>query len=199
MTRTETTNAPAEIAKQPRMTSINTALQVDLFDQANASRVHGRIYSGFGGQTDFTVGAIHSKGGQALMALRSWHPARTSRRSSRSSPLRSRVTNTPRSSRSRVWLGCGVTTSASRRTTSSSRPRTRASASGCGRRPRRSARPDRVQPTTSHSGAQPRPCSRAATIAAERSATPILVRTLARTLRTVFGLSTSRRAMVGLS
>lgn len=74
MTRTETTNAPAEIAKQPRMTSINTALQVDLFDQANASRVHGRIYSGFGGQTDFTVGAIHSRGGQALMALRSWHP-----------------------------------------------------------------------------------------------------------------------------
>ena len=74
MLRTETTNAPAEIAKQPAMTSINTALQVDLFDQANASRIGARIYSGFGGQTDFTVGASHSPGGHAFMALRSWHP-----------------------------------------------------------------------------------------------------------------------------
>ena len=70
MLRTETTNAPAEIARQPAMTSINTALQVDLFDQANASRIKARIYSGFGGQTDFTVGACHSPGGQAFMARR---------------------------------------------------------------------------------------------------------------------------------
>ena len=31
------------------MTSVNTALQVDLFGQANASRIGGRIHSGFGG------------------------------------------------------------------------------------------------------------------------------------------------------
>ncbi len=74
MLRTETTNSPAAIARQPAMTSINTALQVDLFDQANASRIRARIYSGFGGQTDFTVGASHSPGGRAFMALRSWHP-----------------------------------------------------------------------------------------------------------------------------
>ena len=74
MLRTETTNSPAAIAQQPAMTSINTALQVDLFDQANASRIGTRIYSGFGGQTDFTVGASHSPGGRAFMALRSWHP-----------------------------------------------------------------------------------------------------------------------------
>jgi acyl-CoA hydrolase len=74
LVRTEVTNAPARIAKQPAMTSINTALEVDLFDQANASRINARIYSGFGGQTDFTVGASHSPGGQAFMALRSWHP-----------------------------------------------------------------------------------------------------------------------------
>lgn len=74
MTRTEVANAPSKIAKQPAMTSINTALQVDLFDQANASRINSRIYSGFGGQTDFTVGALHSPGGNAFMALRSWHP-----------------------------------------------------------------------------------------------------------------------------
>ncbi len=74
MSRTEVTNAPAVIARQPRMTSVNTALQVDLFDQANASRIGARIHSGFGGQTDFTVGASHSPGGQAFLALRSWHP-----------------------------------------------------------------------------------------------------------------------------
>jgi acyl-CoA hydrolase len=72
--RTETTNSPARIADNRLMTSINTALQVDLFGQANASRISARIHSGFGGQTDFIVGALHSDGGQALMALRSWHP-----------------------------------------------------------------------------------------------------------------------------
>ena len=74
MIRTETANDPALIARNPAMTSVNTALQVDLFGQANASRIDARIHSGFGGQTDFIVGALHSEGGQALMALRSWHP-----------------------------------------------------------------------------------------------------------------------------
>jgi acyl-CoA hydrolase len=74
MIRTETANDPARIAQNPAMVSVNTALQVDIFGQANASRVKGRIFSGFGGQTDFIVGAMHSYGGQALIALRSWHP-----------------------------------------------------------------------------------------------------------------------------
>jgi acyl-CoA hydrolase len=74
MLRTETTNNPAEISSHPLMVSVNGALQVDLFGQANASRINNRIYSGFGGQTDFVVGALHSQGGQALIALRSWHP-----------------------------------------------------------------------------------------------------------------------------
>ena len=74
MLRTETTNDPAQIERRPRMVSINSALQVDLFAEANASRVQGRIYSGFGGQTDFVVGALHSPGGLAVIALPSWHP-----------------------------------------------------------------------------------------------------------------------------
>ena len=72
--RTETTNDPSLISHRPLMVSVNTALQVDLFGQANASRIHNRIHSGFGGQADFVVGALHSKGGQALIAMRSWHP-----------------------------------------------------------------------------------------------------------------------------
>jgi len=74
MLRTETTNEPALIARNHAMVSVNTALQVDLFAQANASRINARIHSGFGGQTDFIVGALHSPGGQSIMALRSWHP-----------------------------------------------------------------------------------------------------------------------------
>jgi acyl-CoA hydrolase len=73
MLRTERTNDPAAIARNPQVVSVNTAIQVDLFAQANASRIHNRIYSGFGGQTDFIVGALHSQGGQAIIALRSWH------------------------------------------------------------------------------------------------------------------------------
>ena len=72
--RTERTNDPAVIAQQPLMTSVNSALQVDLFAQANASWVRGRIYSGLGGQSDFVVGALHAVGGQAVVALPSWHP-----------------------------------------------------------------------------------------------------------------------------
>ena len=84
MLRTKKINDPATIAIQAKMTSINAALQVDLFDQANASRIGNKIYSGFGGSTDFIVGALHSttatsttttsNKGQAFIALPSWHP-----------------------------------------------------------------------------------------------------------------------------
>ena len=74
MMRTERVNDPGAIARQPQMTSVNAALQVDLFDQANASRINGRIFSGFGGATDFMVGALHSRGGRSFIALPSWHP-----------------------------------------------------------------------------------------------------------------------------
>ena len=74
MMRTERTNDPSQIARQAKMTSINSALQVDLYDQANASFVRNEIYSGFGGSTDFIVGALHSRGGKSFIALPSWHP-----------------------------------------------------------------------------------------------------------------------------
>jgi len=73
MRRTETVNDPARIAEHPSMLSINTAIQIDLYAQANASYVRGIIYSGYGGQPDFVSGALHSANGQAVLALRSWH------------------------------------------------------------------------------------------------------------------------------
>jgi acyl-CoA hydrolase len=74
MLRTEHCNSPALIARNHAMTSVNGALEVDLHGQSNASRVKGHIYSGFGGSTDFIVGALHSSGGRSFMALPSWHP-----------------------------------------------------------------------------------------------------------------------------
>jgi len=71
--RTETVNDPGLIASHPAMCSLNAAVQVDLWAQANASYVHGAVYSGFGGQPDFVVGALHSTGGQAIISLPSWH------------------------------------------------------------------------------------------------------------------------------
>ncbi len=73
MRRTEFVNDPARIAACPAMLSVNTALQVDLFAQANASHINGVTYSGLGGQPDFVEGALHSEGGHAVIALRSWH------------------------------------------------------------------------------------------------------------------------------
>ena len=55
------------------MLSVNAAMQVDLFAQANASFVDKRIHSGFGGQPDFVTGALHSPGGHAIVALHAWH------------------------------------------------------------------------------------------------------------------------------
>jgi acyl-CoA hydrolase len=74
MLRTETVNDPARIARCRRMASVNSALQVDLLAQANATWAGGKVHSGFGGQSDFVVGALHSPGGQAIIALPSWHP-----------------------------------------------------------------------------------------------------------------------------
>jgi len=73
MTRTETTNDPAHIAAHHGMVSVNAALQLDLSDQAGASHIGGRLYSGFGGQPDFVSGAVRSPSGHAVIALRSWH------------------------------------------------------------------------------------------------------------------------------
>ncbi len=73
MRRTEIINDPARIAAHPGMVSVNSAMQVDLFAQANATFIRGRVYSGFGGQPDFVTGALHSRGGHTIVALRSWH------------------------------------------------------------------------------------------------------------------------------
>ena len=73
MRRTETVNDPARIAEHPLDARDQHAIQIDLYAQANASYVRGRIYSGYGGQPDFVRWSVHSAQGQSVLALHSWH------------------------------------------------------------------------------------------------------------------------------
>jgi acyl-CoA hydrolase len=63
------TNDPFIIAKNPRTTAINSALQVDLTGQVCADSLGTKFYSGFGGQVDFVYGASLSQGGKAIIAM----------------------------------------------------------------------------------------------------------------------------------
>jgi 4-hydroxybutyrate CoA-transferase len=65
----EYTNDPVVIAANDRMVAINSALQVDLTGQVCADSMGTLIYSGVGGQADFTRGAARSKGGRPIIAL----------------------------------------------------------------------------------------------------------------------------------
>ena len=57
------TNDPFIIAKNDRVTAINSALQVDITGQVCADSLGTKFYSGVGGQIDFIYGASLSKGG----------------------------------------------------------------------------------------------------------------------------------------
>ena len=63
------TNDPFIIAQQPKMVSINSALQVDITGQVCADSLGTKFYSGVGGQIDFIYGASRSKGGKAIIAM----------------------------------------------------------------------------------------------------------------------------------
>ena len=65
------TNDPWNIARNPGMVSINSAIEIDLTGQVCADSIGSRIYSGTGGQLDFVRGAKLSKGGKAIIALAS--------------------------------------------------------------------------------------------------------------------------------
>ena len=65
------TNDPWNIAQNPNVVSINSALEIDLTGQVCADSIGTRIFSGTGGQLDFVRGAKMSKGGKAIIALAS--------------------------------------------------------------------------------------------------------------------------------
>lgn len=64
------TNDPCVIAKNHKMVSVNTALQIDVTGQVVSESLGHTQYSGTGGQTDTAIGAQMSPGGKSIIALR---------------------------------------------------------------------------------------------------------------------------------
>jgi acyl-CoA hydrolase len=77
------TNDPCIISKNPKVTAINSALQVDLTGQVCADSIGTKHYSGVGGQVDFIYGASMSQGGKAIIAM----PSLTNKGVSKISPI----------------------------------------------------------------------------------------------------------------
>ncbi len=68
-------NRVTVIARNPKVTAINSAVEVDLTGQVCADSIGHRVISGVGGQMDFIRGASISEGGKPIIAL----PSRTHR------------------------------------------------------------------------------------------------------------------------
>ncbi len=63
------TNNPRIIAQHDQMIAINNALNIDLTGQITAESFGPQMYSGVGGQLDFTIGAMLAKNGRAVTVL----------------------------------------------------------------------------------------------------------------------------------
>ncbi|SIS80936.1 Acyl-CoA hydrolase [Zobellia uliginosa] len=63
------TNDTAIIRRNPKVTAINSAIEIDLTGQICADTIGSRQYSGVGGQMDFIRGASLSKGGKPIFAM----------------------------------------------------------------------------------------------------------------------------------
>ncbi len=62
-------NDTAVIRRNPKVTAINSAIEVDLTGQVCADTIGDLQYSGVGGQMDFIRGAALSEGGKPIIAL----------------------------------------------------------------------------------------------------------------------------------
>nr|BAN20838.1 4-hydroxybutyrate Co-A transferase [Riptortus pedestris] len=73
MKEVDYTNSTAIIRQHPKMTSINSCIEVDITGQVCADSIGTRMFSGFGGQVDFHRGAAEGVDGKgkAIIALQS--------------------------------------------------------------------------------------------------------------------------------
>lgn len=76
-------NDTSIIRRNPRVTAINSAIEIDLTGQVCADSIGTYQFSGIGGQMDFIRGASLSEGGKPIIAL----PSTTSQGSSRIVPF----------------------------------------------------------------------------------------------------------------
>lgn len=63
------TNDTARIRRNPKVTAINSAIEIDLTGQVCADSIGSRQFSGVGGQMDFIRGASLSEGGKPIIAM----------------------------------------------------------------------------------------------------------------------------------
>ncbi len=63
------TNDTAIIRQNPKVTAINSAIEIDITGQVCADTIGKYQYSGVGGQMDFIRGASLSQGGKAIIAM----------------------------------------------------------------------------------------------------------------------------------
>lgn len=63
------TNNPRIIAQHDNMVAVNTALSIDLTGQVASESFGPQMYSGVGGQLDFTIGAMLATNGRAVTVL----------------------------------------------------------------------------------------------------------------------------------
>ncbi|HEX4849770.1 MAG TPA: acetyl-CoA hydrolase/transferase C-terminal domain-containing protein, partial [Puia sp.] len=71
------------IRQNPKVTAINSAIEVDLTGQICADSIGSKIYSGVGGQMDFMRGASLSEGGKPIIAM----PSTTAKGESKIVPI----------------------------------------------------------------------------------------------------------------
>ena len=69
MTEASYSNEVSVIRQNPKMISINSAIEVDITGQVCADSIGTTIFSGFGGQIDFVRGAMLSEGGKSIIAF----------------------------------------------------------------------------------------------------------------------------------
>ncbi len=62
-------NEPSVIARNHLMTSVNSALEIDLYGQVSAESIGWHEFSGTGGALDFMRGAFESPHGHSFLAL----------------------------------------------------------------------------------------------------------------------------------
>ncbi len=62
-------NDTKEIRKNPKVTAINSAIEIDMSGQVCADSIGQRFFSGVGGQMDFIRGAALSEGGKPIIAI----------------------------------------------------------------------------------------------------------------------------------
>lgn len=69
MRDTSFTNNTFVIARNPKVTAINSAIEIDLTGQVCADSIGNQQFSGVGGQMDFIRGAALSEGGKPIIAM----------------------------------------------------------------------------------------------------------------------------------